>query len=114
MPIRENRAVIAQSEMDVIPAKTRGTGKVAGRMVGSCSLGPGIQGNRVIGATDEGQFAVPLDPQTLHVNAENGIPVRPEYLQLALRDLAGISSHENSHYFPFTVPDVDQLPDLWT
>jgi hypothetical protein len=53
-------------------------------------LGRGIKRNRVIGATDDKQFAVPLDPQILKPAKENGIRVRPEHLHEALRELAGI------------------------
>ncbi len=59
-------------------------------------LGPGIEGNRVVGATDEQQFALPLDPKTLNTVVDNGIRVRPEHFHQSLRQFAGISDHEYS------------------
>ena len=77
-------------------------------------LGPGICGNRVVGATDEGQFAVPIHSETLGLDRENGFRVRPEHIHVALRELAGIADHEYSRQFPFKIKDGEKLKDLWT
>jgi hypothetical protein len=76
-------------------------------------LGHGIQGNRVIGATDEQQFAVPIDPQTLTPAKENGIRVRPEHVHECLRELAGIADHPLSKKFPLGLTQSDKLQGLW-
>jgi len=77
-------------------------------------MGPGIRGNRSVGATDDGQFAVPIHSQTLGLDRENGIRVRPEHIHVALRELVGISDHEYCRQFPFKVKDGEKLKDLWT
>lgn len=51
--------------------------------------GPGIPGNRVIGATDPGLNARPLDPTTLQPS-DGGTVVTPEIIHGALRRVAGI------------------------
>jgi len=76
-------------------------------------LGRGIKGNRVLGATDEKQFHVPVNPQTLACDAQHGIRVRPEHLHAALRELAGIADHPFSRRFPLGVADGERLRGLW-
>jgi hypothetical protein len=63
-------------------------------------------GNRVVGATDDLQLSLYVNPGTLEVlprNDPNGVELSPEYVHQALRRLAGI--HQNpsvSANFPFT------------
>lgn len=68
--------------------------------------------NRVVGATDEKQFLVPVDPQNLTLDSKNGIRVRPEHIHLALRQLAGITEHPFCERFPLDVPD-GELHRFW-
>ena len=77
-------------------------------------LGKGIRGNRVVGATDEKQFLVPVDPTSLSRNKEKGIRVRPEHLHTSLRELAGIQNHEFSSRFPLKVPAEQRLQNFWS
>ncbi len=76
-------------------------------------LGPGIEGNRVIGATDEQQFALPLDPETLKTADDHGIRVRPEHIHEALRQFGGIADHEYSQQFPLGVKPQERLTNFW-
>ncbi len=113
LQIRDKLVVIAQSEMGRTPTYNQGNGKDHWSIGSIMFLGPGIQGNRVIGATDEKQFAVPLDPKTLATAPENGIRVRPEHVHEALRQFAGISEHAFSTQFPLKVPASENLQGLW-
>src|SRR5215211_4383430 len=65
LKIREKLVVVIQSEMGRTPDYNKGNGKDHWSIGSALFLGLGIKGNRVIGATDEKQFAVPLDPHTL-------------------------------------------------
>jgi hypothetical protein len=76
-------------------------------------LGPGIKGNRVVGATDEKQFHVPLNPQSLATDKDKGIRVRPEHIHEALRQFAGIENHALSKKFPLGLTEKDKLQGLW-
>jgi hypothetical protein len=76
-------------------------------------LGRGIEGNRCIGATDDKQFLVPLDPKSLKVDPEKGIRLRIEHLHLAMRELAGIDSHAYGKQFPLPVVEIERLQGLW-
>ena len=77
-------------------------------------LGQGIKGNRVIGATDEKQFAVPLDhAKTLKLDKKKGVRVRPEHVHESLRELAGIADHPFSKRFPLDVAEEQKLQKFW-
>ena len=51
-----------------------------------------------------------LDPY--FADEGTGIRLRPEHVQLALHELAGIEAHDFSKQFPLTVPDAVRLSDL--
>ena len=114
LKIREKLVLIMQSEMGRTPSYNNGNGKDHWSIGSIMLLGPGIYGSRVVGATDEGQFAVPIHSQTLGLDRENGFRVRPEHIHVALRELAGIADHEYSRQFPFKIKDGEKLKDLWT
>jgi hypothetical protein len=114
LKIREKLVVVIQSEMGRTPTYNKGDGKDHWSIGSIMFLGPGIRGNRVIGATDDGQLAKPIDPKTLQLDSEKGIRVRPEHIHVALRELAGIAEHPSSELFPFKkVPDGEKLQSLW-
>jgi hypothetical protein len=113
LKIREKLVLVIQSEMGRTPTYNKGDGKDHWSIGSIMFLGPGIQGNRVIGATDKGQFAVPLNPKTLQADAENGIRVRPEHIHTALRALTGITKHPSAELFPFKIPPAETLQGLW-
>jgi len=114
LQIRDKLVVIAQSEMGRTPDYNKGNGKDHWSIGSIMFLGPGIQGNRVIGTTDEKQFAVPLNPQILTSDAEHGIRIRPEHIHESLRQFAGIDKHPHSQSFPLGVKADDQLMGLWS
>lgn len=113
LQIREQLVIIAQSEMGRTPTYNNGNGKDHWSIGSIMFLGPGIQGNRVIGETDQGQFAVPLDPTSLAKAPETGIRVRPEHVHQALREFAGIAEHPHSELFPLGVKPEERLQGFW-
>jgi uncharacterized protein (DUF1501 family) len=113
LKIREQLVVVVQSEMGRTPNYNAGNGKDHWSIGSAMFLGRGIKGNRVIGATDDKQFAVPLDPQTLQLSKEKGIRVRPEHVHESLRMLAGIADHPLSKKFPLGVSEKDKLQGFW-
>jgi hypothetical protein len=76
-------------------------------------FGPKIKGNRVVGATDDKQFHVPLDPKTLACDKEKGIRIRPEHIHTALREYAGIADHPLAKKFPLGVKEEEKLENFW-
>ena len=96
LKIRDKLVVIVQSEMGRTPTYNNGNGKDHWSIGSIMFLGRGTKGNRVIGATDEKQFHVPVDPKSLICDKEKGIRVRPEHIHTALREFAGIADHAYS------------------
>jgi len=116
LKIRDKLVVVMQSEMGRTPNYNKGNGKDHWS-IGSIMFmgrGQGIVGNRVIGATDEKQFLVPINPLSLATDAENGIRVRPEHIHAALRQFAGIDTHAFSKQFPLSVPSNELLQGFLT
>lgn len=113
LKIREQLVVVIQSEMGRTPEYNAGNGKDHWSIGSAMFLGRGIKGNRVVGATDAKQFAVPLDPAKLALDKEKGVRVRPEHVHEALRELAGIADHPASKKFPLGVPDGERLRGFW-
>ena len=113
LKIRDQLVVVVQSEMGRTPNYNAGNGKDHWSIGSALFLGKGIKGNRVIGATDEKQFAVPLDPHALKLDKEKGVRVRPEHVHESLREYAGIADHPLSKKFPLGVPEKERLRGLW-
>ncbi|MAG93478.1 MAG: hypothetical protein CMJ48_06990 [Planctomycetaceae bacterium] len=113
LKIREKLVIVIQSEMGRTPNYNKGDGKDHWSIGSIMFMGRGVKGNRVVGATDDKQFTVPVNPQSLATDPENGIRVRPEHIHTALRELAGIDNHDFSKQFPLTVPDQERLEGLF-
>ena len=113
LKIREQLVVVIQSEMGRTPDYNAGNGKDHWSIGSILFLGRGIKGNRVFGATDAKQFAVPVDPRTLALDKDKGIRVRPEHVHQALRELAGVADHPLSKKFPLGVAEKERLQGLW-
>ncbi len=114
LKLRDQLVVIVQSEMGRTPTYNNGNGKDHWSIGSIMFLGKGIKGNRVIGATDEKQFGVNLDPKMLACDKEKGIRIRPEHIHEALREFAGIADHAASKKFPLGVTANDKLQAFWT
>jgi len=114
LQIRDKLVIVIQSEMGRTPTYNGGNGKDHWSIGSAMFMGRGIRGNRVIGATDEKQFSVPIIPGTLACDREKGIRVRPEHLHTELRELAGIADHPMSKRFPLGVAEKERLKTLWT
>ncbi len=112
--IREKIVVILQSEMGRTPTYNKGNGKDHWSIGSVMFLGSGIRGNRVVGATDEKQFLVPVSPQSLDTDPENGIRIRPEHIHQALREFANIDSYTFSEQFDLKVPATERLTKLFS
>ena len=113
LKIREKLVIVIQSEMGRTPTYNKGNGKDHWSIGSIMFLGPGIKGNRVLGATDDKQFHVPLNPQTLVTDKDKGVRVRPEHIHEALREYAGIATYPHAKKFPLGVAEKEKLQGLW-
>ena len=82
------------------------------------AMGAGIRGGRVIGMTtvnpESGfdQSPTVLDPETLALSP-NGIRVRPEHVQRALREHLGIAGDPLAARFALKLPPEEYLQGLF-
>lgn len=112
--IRDQLVVVAQSEMGRTPNYNQGDGKDHWSIGSIMFLGQGIEGDRVIGQTDDGQFLKTIDPNTLVVDEQAGIRVRPEHIHQALREHGGIADHPFCKQFPLGVAEKSEtLRGFW-
>lgn len=114
LQIREKIVVVIQSEMGRTPTYNNGNGKDHWSIGSIMFLGPGITGNKVIGATDDQQQLVPVHPESLAIDKEHGIRIRPEHIHVALRELANVHDHAFSKQFPLEVAKEEKLGNFWT
>ncbi|MDP7037580.1 MAG: DUF1501 domain-containing protein [Myxococcota bacterium] len=61
--------------------------------------GPGITGNRVVGASDAGFNHLNIDPTTLGVVSTGGLVLEPKHIHASLRAKLGIATHAHSQAF---------------
>jgi hypothetical protein len=113
LQLREKLVIIIQSEMGRTPTYNQGNGKDHWSIGSMMFMGAGIRGNRVIGATDEKQFLVPINAQSLAIDSEQGIRVRPEHIHAALREFADVDAHDFSKQFPLQIPANERLQNFW-
>lgn len=87
-----------------------GTGTNAGKdhwpITSMLVSGPGITGGRVIGATNDEQRPLALDPSSLEPSAE-GVILSPGHVHQALRRLAGVDTSDVAASYPLL---EDPLP----
>ena len=113
LKIRDKLVIVIQSEMGRTPTYNKGNGKDHWSIGSIMFLGPGIKGNRVLGATDEKQFGVALNPQSLALDKDKGIKIRPEHIHEALREYAGVADHAHAKKFPLGLTEKEKLRGLW-
>ena len=118
MGIRDQLVIVIQSEMGRTPWYNSTGGKDHWSVTSMMALGPGITGDRVIGGTqidaESGHEQSPrlIEPSTLSVSDE-GIRVRPEHIQRALREALGFADHPLAARFPLKVPEAERLVGLF-
>lgn len=97
--IRDKVVVQAGSDFGRTPKYNKDNGKDHWSISSMMLMGPGISGNRVIGATDEEQKTVTLDPQTLQPSEDSQLKLRPEHVHHELRKLFGVENSEFAKEF---------------
>lgn len=98
--LREKVVVMIGSDFGRTPAYNDQRGKDHWSVTSYLMMGPGIQGNRVLGATDAGQRARGFDFGTLQVSDSSDKRLNPKSIHQALRRFANIHESESSRLFP--------------
>ena len=117
--IRDRLTIVIQSEMGRTPWYNSTGGKDHWSVTSMMMIGPDINGGRVVGGTtinpESGfdQHPEKVDPTSLMLSSD-GIRVRPEHVQWALRKHLGIAEHPFAQRFPLNLNEQEQLESLLT
>lgn len=103
--VADKVVVVVGSDFGRTPWYNDGNGKDHWSITSYLLMGAGIQGNRVIGATDGGHVPYTVNPETLELDP-NGIRITPGHVQRSLRKLAGVYATEVDQLFPLAVEDL--------
>ena len=90
MGIRDRIVLMMSSEFSRTPKLNDGNGKDHWAVGSAMFMGPGIRGNRVIGATDETHKAKGFDIDTMSPVEDTIFRIRPQHIHKNLRKLTGI------------------------
>lgn len=100
--IADNFVVVVGSDFGRTPVYNEQNGKDHWSATSMMALGKGIKGDRVIGATDDKQLSIGVDPSSLALQpGDRRAPrITPGVVHRALRRHAGIDQDEKARYFP--------------
>ena len=108
--VADKVVVVVGSDFGRTPHYNDGNGKDHWSITSYMLMGAGIEGNRVVGATDGGHVPLPVNPTTLELDPD-GIRITPGHVMRSLRKLAGIEDEDITGLFPI---DAEDLPLLTT
>ncbi len=103
--VADKVVVVVSSDFGRTPWYNDGNGKDHWSITSYMLMGAGIQGNRVIGASDGGHVPFTVNPQSLELDPD-GIRITPGHVQRALRKLSGVYATEVDQMFPLPVEDL--------
>ncbi|MCB9664582.1 MAG: DUF1501 domain-containing protein [Alphaproteobacteria bacterium] len=97
--IADKVIVVVGSDFARTPYYNDGNGKDHWSITSMMMMGPGIRGGRVVGATDERQVPLRLDPETLQLR-DGGVRITPADVHASLRQLAGMDAWDVAARYP--------------
>ena len=101
--VADKLIVAVGSDFGRTPYYNAGNGKDHWSITSMLFMGQGIEGNRVIGATNEGHHPLTVNPATLELDPD-GIRITPEHIHRSLRVLAGIDTSSVASAYPISKP----------
>lgn len=105
----EDRVLIMiSSDFGRTPRYNEGNGKDHWPITSVIFMGAGIQGNRVIGGSDDQFRALSYNLDTLERD-ENGVHIEPKHIHQALRQHFGIDQQPVSASYPLTAPALNAI-----
>jgi hypothetical protein len=97
--------VVIGSDFGRPPFYNDGGGKDHWDITSLMAIGPTIQGDRVVGTTEPGLKAIPVNATTLQPDPA-GIRLTPQHVHRALRSKAGLDGSDLAENFPIDVPNL--------
>lgn len=107
--LSDNMVVVVASDFGRTPRYNAGGGKDHWPITSAMVIGPNIPGNTVVGASDAGHHALAINYNDLSVDAQNGLDLKPQHLQGALRRYLGIDTHPIVQDYPIYADDLPLL-----
>jgi uncharacterized protein (DUF1501 family) len=98
--LSNNLVVVVASDFGRTPRYNAGGGKDHWPITSAMVIGPNIPGNTVVGASDAGHHALAINYQDLSQDSVNGLDLKPQHLQHALRRYLGIDNHPIVQEYP--------------
>ncbi len=103
--VADKLVVVVGSDFGRTPGYNSNNGKDHWSVTSLMLMAPGIEGNRVIGSSDERHVGHSIDPETL-ASKEDGIRLTPGSIHHALRTYLGIAEHPVVAPFRIDEPNV--------
>lgn len=100
--------MVVGSDFGRTPGYNEGNGKDHWSITSMLMMGHGIEGNRVIGLSDDTHRPIEVNADTLEP-MEGGVILRPVHIQNALRDLTGIAGTDLARTYPLS---PERIPGL--
>jgi len=106
--IADKIVLVMGSDFGRTPYYNSNNGKDHWSVTSMMLLGPGIKGNRVIGASTDRYSLKTIDPDSLASldDDSQGIRITPAHIHMQLRKLAGVEANEASQRFPLRCEDL--------
>ncbi|MGH1348676.1 MAG: DUF1501 domain-containing protein [Nannocystales bacterium] len=100
--VADSLIVVVGSDFGRTPNYNADNGKDHWSISSMMVMGAGVEGNRVLGATDEGHNSLALDPETLEVAADDAevtAKISPDHVHANVRRLLGIDGSDIDEQF---------------
>jgi len=104
--IADRTTVVMASEFSRLPTTRDDLGKDHWPISSMVFMGAGITGNRVIGATDDGLNALPIDPNTLALS-DTGLQIKTASIYDAFRRMSGLSGSPTDLLYPLNADFIN-------
>ena len=109
--VADKVVVVVGSDFGRTPGYNMNNGKDHWSVTSMVLMGPGIQGNRVIGGTTQRHGLLSVDPTTLQVSeGADSVRIRPGHVHWALRKVSGL---DKTRYHAEYQLDVDEYLPLF-
>lgn len=105
--VADRLTVLIGSDFGRTPNYNGNMGKDHWSITSMIAMGAGVNGNRMVGVTDDGHNAVALDPLTgmPAADAATGIKITPAHVHRGMRRALGLTDTAVDHQFPIALDD---------
>jgi len=105
--VADKLTVLMCSDFGRTPQYNGNAGKDHWSITSMIAMGAGIPGNTVVGMTNDGHDAIPLDPATKQPAADpaQGVRITPAHVHRGLRRVLGLEGSDADRLFPIVLDD---------